>query len=233
MTSSAPRGYRQWTIHPAAGTSTVPAPSSCPRQVFTLRHSSYQIASRMRAEGSAWRLFNILRLAVHLQMVNLAVGVGGGGRHDTSWVHIQKGESHGAPLSVTSVPRFDPVDGNNLPGLCGCYFDQILVILGEILHGFEQRQFSLWKFNVFFFLFSIHEHSNEPRCCGAPKCDANRIGDTSNPFLPFLFQMNGEKNWLHHTSVFFPSLQRVDSLHGTHGESFSNQLLKIHRGVVL
>lgn len=78
VTSSAPRGYRQWTIHPAAGTSTVPAPSSCPRQVFTLRHSSYQIASRMRAEGSAWRLFNILRLAVHLQMVNLAVG----DRHD-------------------------------------------------------------------------------------------------------------------------------------------------------
>lgn len=78
VTSSAPRGYRQWTIHPAAGTSTVPAPSSCPRQVFTLRHSSYQIASRMRAEGSAWRLFNIFRLAVHLKMVNLAVGGRGG-----------------------------------------------------------------------------------------------------------------------------------------------------------
>lgn len=139
------------------GISTVPAPSSCLRQVFALRHSGHQIASWMRVGGSGWRLFNISRMAAHLKTVNPEVGGA-----STIRAHIKKVESHSAvqwnPSPHWESLQFDLVNSRDLPGLCGCYFDHILVILGQILQGLKQRSFCSWKLTDVF----IHPLTNEP-----------------------------------------------------------------------
>lgn len=114
VTGSAPHSRRQKASHPA-GIST--APSSCLQQVFALRHSSHQIPSGMRVEGSGWRFFNILRLAAHLKTLNPTVGGwrggegGGGHQYNTSsyqggWISLSSSVESITTLRGISVrPR--------------------------------------------------------------------------------------------------------------------------------